>query len=66
MYAFFVRKYGNKRYRMYNGTFSELKCAGLFYELLKKAGLPQGTQVQLRIYDISPQKWKWLGDWNDL
>ena len=44
MYAFFVRKYGNKRYRMYNGTFSELKCAGLFYELLKKAGLPQDTQ----------------------
>lgn len=61
-----VRKYGNKRYRMYNGTFSELKCAGLFYELLKKAGLPQGTQVQLRIYDINSQKWKWLGDWKDL
>ncbi len=45
---------------------SKLKCAGLFYELLKKAGLPQGTQVQLRIYDINSQKWKWLGDWNDL
>ena len=59
MYAFFVRKYGNKRYRMYNGTFRELS---LFYELLKKAGLPQGTQVQLRIYDINSQKWKWLGD----
>lgn len=66
MYAFFVRKPGNKRYRMYNGTFSELKCAGLFYELLKKAGLPQGTQVQLRIYDSNSQKWKWLGDWKDL
>ena len=72
MYAFFVRKYGNKRYRIYNGTFSELKCAGLFYELLKKTGLPQGTQgtqgtqVQLRIYDINSQKWKWLGDWKDL
>ena len=61
-----VRKYGNKHYRMYNGTFSELKCAGLFYELLKKAGLPQGTQAQLRIYDINSQKWKWLGDWKDL
>lgn len=24
------------------------------------------TQVQLRIYDISSQKWKWLGDWKDL
>ena len=69
MYAFFVRKYGNQCYRMYNGTFSELKCAGLFYELLKKAGLPQGTQgtqVQLRIYDINSQKWKGLGDWKDL
>ena len=55
-----------KRYRMYNGTFSGLKCAGLFYEFLKKAGLPQGTQVQLRIYDINSQKWKWLGDWKDL
>lgn len=63
MYAFFVRKYGNKRYRMYNGTFSEFKCAGLFYELLKKAGLPQGTQVQLRFYDINSHKWKGLGDW---
>lgn len=42
MYAFFVRKYGNKRYRMYNGTFSELKCAGLFYEFLKKnSGYPR-------------------------
>lgn len=46
MYAFFVRKCGNKRYQ--------------------KAGLPQGTQVQLRIYDINSQKWKWLGDWNGL
>lgn len=66
MYAFFVRKYGNKRYRMYSGIFSELKRAGSFYELLKKAGLSQGTQVQLRIYDINSQKWKWLGDWKDL
>lgn len=66
MYAFFVRKYGNKRYRMYNGTFSELKCAGLFYELLKKnSGYPRGSEVQLRMYDINSQKWKWLGDWKD-
>lgn len=65
MYAFFVKKYNGKRFRQW-GEFSELKGVQIQYELLKKAGLPQGTQVQLRVYDINSQKWKWLGDWKDL
>lgn len=37
------------------------------YEFLKKhSGYPKGSQVQLRVYDVNSQKWKWLGDWNDL
>lgn len=49
------------------GEFSELKGAQIQYELLKKhSGYPKGSQVQLRVYDVNSQKWKWLGDWNDL
>lgn len=66
MYAFFVKKYNGKRFRQW-GEFSELKDALIQYEFLKKhSGYPKGSQVQLRVYDINSQKWKWLGDWKDL
>lgn len=66
MYAFFVKKYNGKRFRQW-GEFSELKDAPIKYEFLKKhSGYPKGSQVQLRVYDINSQKWKWLGDWKDL
>lgn len=49
------------------GGFSELKGAQIQYEFLKKtSGYPRGSEVQLRMYDINSQKWKWLGDWKDL
>lgn len=68
MYAFFVRKYGNKRYRMWATSFSNLCNALIKYEFLKKhSGYSnRGSQVQLRVYDVNSQKWKWLGDWKDL
>lgn len=66
MYAFFVKKYNGKRFRQW-GEFSELKDALIKYEFLKKnSGYPRGSEVQLRVYDINSQKWKWLGDWKDL
>lgn len=66
MYAFFVKKYNGKRFRQWL-EFSELKDAPIKYEFLKKhSGYPKGSQVQLRVYDINSQKWKWLGDWKDL
>lgn len=66
MYAFFVKKYNGKRFRQW-GEFSELKDAQIKYEFLKKhSGYPKGSQVHLRVYDVNSQKWKWLGDWNDL
>lgn len=66
MYAFFVKKYNGKRFRQWV-EFSELKDAPIKYEFLKKhSGYPKGSQVQLRVYDVNSQKWKWLGDWNDL
>lgn len=66
MYAFFVKKYNGKRFRQW-GEFSELKDALIQYEFLKKnSGYPRGSEVQLRMYDINSQKWKWLGDWKDL
>lgn len=66
MYAFFVKKYNGKRFRQWV-EFSELKDAPIKYEFLKKhSGYPKGSQVQLRVYDINSQKWKWLGDWEDL
>lgn len=66
MYAFFVKKYNGKRFRQWV-EFSELKDAPIKYEFLKKhSGYPKGSQVQLRVYDINSQKWKWLGDWKDL
>ena len=67
MYAFFVKKYNGKRYHRWASAFSELKDAQIKYEFLKKhSGLPKGTEVQLRTYDVNSQKWKWLGDWNNL
>lgn len=66
MYAFFVKKYNGKRFRQW-GEFSELKDALIQYEFLKKnSGYPRSSEVQLRVYDINSQKWKWLGDWKDL
>lgn len=66
MYAFFVKKYNGKRFCQW-GKFSELKSAQIQYELLKKhSGYPKSSQVQLRVYDVNSQKWKCLGDWNDL
>lgn len=66
MYAFFVKKYNGKRFRQWV-EFSELKDAPIKYEFLKKhSGYPKGSQVQLRVYDVNSQKWKWLGDWKDL
>ncbi len=66
MYAFFVKKYNGKRFRQW-GEFNELKDALLQYESLKKySEYPKGSQVQLRVYDVNSQKWKWLEDWNDL
>ncbi len=67
MYAFFVKKYNGKRFRQW-GEFSKLKDAQIEYEFLKKhSGYSnRGSQVQLRVYDVNSQKWKWLGDWNDL
>lgn len=66
MYAFFVKKYNGKRFRQWL-EFSELKDAPIKYEFLKKhSGYPKGSQVQLRVYDVNSQKWKWLGDWKDL
>ena len=66
MYAFCVKKYNGKRFRQWV-EFSELKDAPIKYEFLKKhSGYPKGSQVQLRVYDINSQKWKWLGDWKDL
>lgn len=66
MYAFFVKKYNGKRFRQWV-EFSELKDALIKYEFLKKnSGYPRGSQVQLRVYDVNSQKWKWLGDWKDL
>lgn len=67
MYAFFVKKYKGKRYRMWATSFSNLCDALIKYEFLKKnSGYPRGSEVQLRMYDINSQKWKWLGDWKDL
>lgn len=45
-----------------------VKDAQIQYEFLKKhSGYSnRGSQVQLRVYDVNSQKWKWLGDWNDL
>lgn len=66
MYAFFVKKYNGKRFRQWV-EFSELKDAPIKYEFLKKhSGYPKGSKVQLRVYDVNSQKWKWLGDWKDL
>lgn len=66
MYAFFVKKYNGKRFRQWL-EFSELKDAPIKYEFLKKhSKYPKGSQVQLRVYDVNSQKWKWLGDWKDL
>lgn len=66
MYAFFVKKYNGKRFRQW-GKFSELNDAQINYEFLKKhSGYSKGSQVQLKVYDVNSQKWKWLGDWKDL
>jgi hypothetical protein len=52
---------------MWATSFSNLCDALIKYEFLKKnSGYPRGSEVQLRMYDINSQKWKWLGDWKDL
>lgn len=67
MYAFFVKKYNGKHYRMWAISFSNLCDALIKYEFLKKnSEYPRGSKVQLRMYDINSQKWKWLGDWKAL
>ena len=65
--SFYGKKYNGKRYRMWATSFSNLCDALIKYEFLKKnSGYPRGSEVQLRMYDINSQKWKWLGDWEDL
>lgn len=67
MYAFFVKKYNGKRYRMWTTPFSNLCDALIKYEFLKKnSEYSGGSQVQLRVYDVNSQKWKCLEDWNYL
>ena len=73
-YAYNLKPFGSsqkdfygKRYRMWATSFSNLCDALIKYEFLKKnSGYPRGSEVQLRMYDINSQKWKWLGDWKDL
>lgn len=61
------KSFYGKRYRMWATSFSNLCDALIKYEFLKKnSGYPRGSEVQLRMYDINSQKWKWLGDWKDL
>lgn len=45
MYAFFVKKYNGKRYRMWATSFSNLCDALIKYEFLKKnSGYPRGQR----------------------
>lgn len=63
MYAFFIRRYNGKRYRLWGTPFSQLNETQIKYEFLKEhCGYPKGSEVQPRMYDVNSQQWKWLGD----